>query len=235
VRWRARCALHAKPEPRIPRRAAYQSFLQLLLSAAGSADGAADPPAKKGSTGALDKRTALRCMCGLLQALPQFNYRSDLLRALVPRLASSDPVEAAMVNEAVTAVLADDKNGESTLETVQLIADLVKRRDCDAPACTLYALKAVRFDDSLGARLKDEREKGKPLTQKQRNRKWIEERRKLRDEAKAAARKPDAQAPAAAADDDLEDRTLRDFDAMPDANGRLALQTSTLEAVRPRL
>ena len=141
-----------------------------------------------------------------------------------------------MVNEAVNAVLSEDNSGESTLETVQLIADLVKRRECDAPPCTLYALKSVRFDDTLGARLKDEREKGKPLTQKQRNRKWIEERRRLRDEAKTAARKPDAKAPAAAtAEDDLDDRTLRDFDAVPDVNSRLELQTSTLEAVRARL
>lgn len=171
-------------------------------------------------------------MCGLLQALPQFNYRSDLLRALVPRLASSDPAEAEVVNEALNAVLSGDNNGESTLETVQLIADLVKRRECDAPPCTLHALKSVRFDDSLGARLKDEREKGKPVTQKQRNRKWIEERRRLRDEAKTAARKPDAKAPSATADEDFDDRTLRDFDALPDVNGRLELQTSTLEAVR---
>ena len=172
-------------------------------------------------------------MCGLLQALPQFNYRSDLLRALVPRIASSEPAEAAMVNEALSAVLKDDKNGEATLETVQLIADLVKRCECDAPAGTLDALKSVRFDDNLGARLKSEREKGKPVSQKQRNRKWIEERRRLRDEAKAAARKPDAKASAAApADNDFDERTLRDFDALPDADSRLELQTSTLEAVR---
>ena len=173
-------------------------------------------------------------MCGLLQALPHFNYRSDLLRALVPRIASSESAEAEMVNETLSAVLKDDKNGEATLETVQLIADLVKRCECDAPAGTLHALKSVRFDDSLGARLKSEREKGKPVSQKQRNRKWIEERRRLRDEAKAAARKPDATA-AAPADNDFDERTLRDFDALPDTDTRLELQTSTLEAVRANL
>ena len=224
---------------------AYQSFLQLLLAAAGGADGGAAPaPAKKkAAAGALDARTALRCMCCLLQALPQFNYRSDLLRALVPRLAAEDVAEAGPAVAAVTSVLREDSHGEATLEAVQLLADLVKRLGCTAPAHTLDALKAVRFDENLGARLKDEREKDKPLSQKQRNRKWIEERRRMRDDAKRAARKPGADAKGAArgsggGDDDegeVEDRTLRDFDALPDTTARLQLQTSTLEAVRVHL
>jgi hypothetical protein len=140
-----------------------------------------------------------------------------------------------MVTSAVATVLESDSLGEATLETVQLIADLVKRRDCSAPPHTLDALKSVRFDANLVTHLKDEREKAKPVTQKQRNRKWIEERRRLRDEAKSAARQNVGDAARGGGDDNedgFDDRALRDFDALPDAAARLQLQTSTLEAVR---
>jgi nucleolar complex protein 3 len=182
-------------------------------------------------------RTALRCMCGLLEALPHFNYRSDLLRALIPRLAADDASVAAMVSAAVTAAIQGDSRGETTLESVQLIADLVKRRACVAPPHAIDALKAVRFDDTLASHLKDEREKDKPVSQKQRNRKWIEERRRLRDEAKSAARnssdaKKSGRRGGDEKEDDIDERALRDFDALPDVGERLQMQTSTLEAVR---
>lgn len=218
--------------------AGYQSFLQLLFAAAGGTAGAAPGavnPTIKRVVSALDARTALRCLCDLLQALPHFNYRSDLLRALVPLLASDDVASAHMVTQAISSVLATDTVGEASLEAVQLIAHLVKCRDCSAPPHTLDALAALKFDDTLAARLTEERDKGKPMTQKQRNRKWIEERRRLRDEAKSAARKADANVKSTghdAADDDVDERAMRDFDALPDSAARVQLQTATLEAVR---
>ncbi len=173
-------------------------------------------------------------MCGLLQALPHFNYRTDLLRALVPLLASEDAVVATPVKDAVAAVLLSDSRGEAALEAVQLLAELVKLRGCKAPAHTLDVLQSLRFSDKLAPRLTDEREAGKPLSQKQRNRKWIEERRRLRDEAKRAARQSGDKVAHddAAAADGLDDRTLRELDAVPDTDELLKLQTRTLEAVR---
>lgn len=34
--------------------------------------------------------TALRCLCGLLEAVPHFNYRESILSAVVPRMGSDD-------------------------------------------------------------------------------------------------------------------------------------------------
>ena len=43
---------------------------------------------------------ALRCLCELLEALPHFNYRTDVLSALVPHLARRDSAGAATAAEA---------------------------------------------------------------------------------------------------------------------------------------
>jgi hypothetical protein len=84
--------------------------------------------------------------------------------------------------------------------------------------------------ENLALRLRDDRDAGKPMSQKQRNRKWIEERRRLREEAKQAMRRGEPEKPAAA-QQEQEERDFREFDAVPDANMELLLQTKMLEAV----
>jgi len=195
----------------------YQAFLKLLLDAV---------EGRKGSS--VDRRTAVRCMCGLLRALPNFNYRTDLLRALVPLLGGEDVVVAEAAAEAVGSVLSEC-GGEAALEAVQLLAELVKQRGCLAPEYTLEVLRCLRFSDKLAVRLRDDREAGQPLSQKAKNRKWIEERRRLRDEAKLAVRKGGAAAPEQP--EEADDRDFREFDALPDADMLLKLQTTMLEAV----
>jgi len=198
----------------------YQSFLKLLLAAVGEKGG--------GKAGGVDCRTAVRCMCSLLRALPNFNYRTDLLRALIPLLGSEDETVAAATCEAVGRVLSDC-GGEAALEAVQLLAEFVKNCECQAPEHTLDVLRSLRFSENLALRLRDDREAGKPMTQKQKNRKWIEERRRLRDEAKTSARSGEADKPAAAPEADEHD--FREFEAVPDVAALLQLQTKMLEAV----
>lgn len=174
-------------------------------------------------------------MCGLLRALPHFNYRTDLLRALVPLLASLDVDEATAVAQSISAVLRGDTRGEVTLETVQLLAELVKDTACRAPPHTLDVLKSLRFSDRLAAHLSEERRGDRPLTKKERNRKWIEERRRMRDEAKRASRQETgASDPADHAEDGLDEKALRELDAGPNTSELMKLQTRTLEVVRPK-
>lgn len=205
---------------------AYQSYLRQLLAAAGG-PGA---PASRG--GGLDGRTAVRCLCGLLEALPHFNYRSDLLSALVPRLGSADTSVAACVRGCVEALLREGRHPEAVLEAVQLLADHIKSSSCRAPPWTLDALAALRFDEGMAARLRAERDvaAGKPATQKDRNRAWIEQRRKLRDDAKRGARAAPT-AEAEPGEGGLDERSLRDLDVAPDTAALAVLQTRTLEAL----
>ena len=57
----------------------FQAYLKLLLAA---------NRAGKTSTGSQGmRRVAAKCLCGLLVAVPHFNYSQDLLQAVVPLLA----------------------------------------------------------------------------------------------------------------------------------------------------
>lgn len=54
--------------------------------------------------------------------------RSDLLQAVVPRATSRDPEVRSQCCEAVRQLLEADVEGGVSLEAVQLVADLVKKR-----------------------------------------------------------------------------------------------------------
>ena len=220
---------------------AYQSFLQALLAAAGTPPGAAAAP-RRGRGGALDSGTAVRCMAGLLEALPHFNYRSDLLRALTPWLASPEKALQATVQAAIVAVLQGDKRGDAALEALQLMADLVRLRHCALPPAALQPLKAVKLDDSVLTQLRADKEaagaRGE-LSKKERAKKWIEERRKAREGAKRAERAKTvggaARLAATAAADAGLDRDLAELDAAPAGEEEhKQLQSAQLEAMCAR-
>jgi nucleolar complex protein 3 len=100
-------------------------------------------------------RVAVRCMSGLLTALPHFNYSSDLLRALVARMASRDAEARAAAVAAVGATARAYAAGGATsrlaLEAVQLVADLVRRRRCVCPPEVVACLLDVRLEAAAAA------------------------------------------------------------------------------------
>ena len=57
-----------------------QAYLKALL--------AASRPSKANIGGPVGQRVATKCLCGLLVAVPHFNYSQDLLQAVVPLLAN---------------------------------------------------------------------------------------------------------------------------------------------------
>lgn len=119
---------------------AYHSYLKKLLQAVQSA----------GGTGGLTHgRIAAKCMAGLLNAAPHFNYRSDLLQALVACLAHEDQPLRKHATDGLTSVLSGVAGEQVAAETVQLIADITRRRGCVAPGTVLDPLLALRFSDIL--------------------------------------------------------------------------------------
>jgi nucleolar complex protein 3 len=58
-----------------------QAYVKQILGAASSGDGGS-------ASRAATARVAVRCICGLLTALPHFNHASDLLQAAVAAMAS---------------------------------------------------------------------------------------------------------------------------------------------------
>lgn len=71
---------------------------------------------------------AIRCMCGLLSAHPHFNFRSNLVRAVV----EGTNHKLADVREAccrcLTEVFEADTQGEVSLEVTKYVAKYVKER-----------------------------------------------------------------------------------------------------------
>lgn len=90
----------------------------------------------------------------LLDAHPAFNYSSDLLQLIVTSMAHKQADLAAMCCEAVENLLGADVLGQLSLEAVQLVADLVKTRNCVAlrpmVLTSLFALKVDALQAPVG-------------------------------------------------------------------------------------
>ncbi|KAJ5256971.1 hypothetical protein N7478_013075 [Penicillium angulare] len=76
------------------------------------------------------KTVAINCACTMIMAVPHFNYRAELLKIIVNRLArrNVDP-DMAKCRETVEDVFAKDIDGIVSLETVRLLAKMMKARE----------------------------------------------------------------------------------------------------------
>ncbi|KAJ5672093.1 hypothetical protein N7507_001220 [Penicillium longicatenatum] len=76
------------------------------------------------------KTMAINCACSLLQAVPHFNFRTELIKIIINRLARRlvDP-DMAKCRETVEDVFAKDIDGIVSLETVRLLSKMMKARD----------------------------------------------------------------------------------------------------------
>ncbi|KAG2485768.1 hypothetical protein HYH03_015482 [Edaphochlamys debaryana] len=162
---------------------AYQTYLRSLLDAANCV---------RAGTGTLShSRVAVRCLSGLLAAHPHFNYTSDILQAVVPRMAAHDPETRSMACEAVRALLAagaeggdDGGAGKAGLEAVQLVADLVRKRKCVAPPELVRALTVLRFRE-VKRKAPEEEEEGRKRKGKKAEKRDVKRRRKEDEVARA--------------------------------------------------
>ena len=121
---------------------------------------------------------ALRCLCELLEALPHFNYRTDVLSALVPHLARRDSAGAATAAEAMCGAIRRDLAGDVTLEALHMLAELVKTSRCACHPAALGPFLAVKFDE--GALAVEARKKPEVFSRKQTRKKRQEEREMIR-------------------------------------------------------
>ncbi|GIL93115.1 hypothetical protein Vretifemale_20565 [Volvox reticuliferus] len=123
----------------------YQAYLRSLLDAAQCV--------QKGTGTLSHSRVAMRCLTGLLTSHPHFNYTSDILQAVVQRMASLDPETRSLACEAVRGLLEREDCGDeggagrAALEAVQLVADLIRKRKCVAHPEVVRTLSVLRFRD----------------------------------------------------------------------------------------
>ncbi|KAI8469899.1 MAG: nucleolar complex-associated protein-domain-containing protein [Monoraphidium minutum] len=211
---------------------AYQGYLKTLLAAA-----AAAPPRGGGSAGGgasggkgvesalASARVAVRCLAGLLEARPGFNYATD---ALVPRMAVSDPEVGSAACGAISAILAPDSATRPGLEALQLAADLVRRRKCGAPARVVEALLVLKLREAAPPGPDGGRGPAAGLTPAR-----VVEALLVLKLREAAPPGPGGKAPPKKArkrkKDQLE-RDLEEGEAGPDPHEQAALQSKMLEA-----
>lgn len=116
-------------------------------------------------------RVAVRCLCILLDAHPHFNFRENLIPAVVKGLASTDDVVRKLCSTTIQSLFKNEgkHGGEATVEAVQLIADLVKIHDCQLHPDSIEVFLALSFDEDLARSKKaDDDDKNKHKKNKRR-------------------------------------------------------------------
>ncbi len=218
----------------------YKGFVRLVVRRGG---GEKKTRAQRGGGLGLAPGVALTCLCQLLAALPHFNFRTDVLSALVPHMARADAAAAGVVAGAVAGAIKSDKSGDLTLEALQMTAQLVRQTKCGAHPKALAPFLEIAFDE--GALALEAKKKAEVLSRKQTKKRRAEEREAIRKgRAEKAKKKADKERLARfghvddasdASEDELNEETQLDRD-MEEGAGRLdnvkrrKLQSKMLEA-----
>ena len=174
----------------------YQEYVKDLAQTAKVGRGSA-----RGGSNGLDT-IAISCACNLLNAVPHFNFRGDLLKILVDRLSTKrvdDNFHSCQ--QALETLFRDDEDGNASLEAVTLITKMIKARDFNVHEGVLNTFLCLRLlsefshkgsnqkvdtsndasSSSISKKLKEKREF---RTKKQR--KMLKERKELEKEMKEA-------------------------------------------------
>ncbi|KAF8188421.1 nucleolar complex-associated protein 3 [Pholiota molesta] len=95
--------------------------------------------------------TALHCMCTLLSELTHFNFRTNLMTAVVSHLSKKSWDKASeLCSKTLIAVFRADLTGEASLEIVRLINRMVKERHFKVHPNVLACLLHLRLRTELG-------------------------------------------------------------------------------------
>jgi nucleolar complex protein 3 len=102
----------------------YQNYIKDLMNYAKI------PPTAGKRAGQSISSTAITCTCTLLNAVPHFNFRNELLRIIVNKL-SRRTVDADFIKcrKALEILFRDDEEGRPTMEAVSLLTKMMKARD----------------------------------------------------------------------------------------------------------
>ncbi|KAK5664221.1 hypothetical protein OQA88_437 [Cercophora sp. LCS_1] len=102
----------------------YHGYLKTLAQYATS------PPQRGDKRGKSIANIAITCACTLLNAVPHFNFRGDLLRILVRKLSarSLDP-DFVKCRKAMETLFHEDEEGRPSMEAVSLLTKMMKARE----------------------------------------------------------------------------------------------------------
>ena len=126
----------------------------------------------------------------MLESLPHFNYRTDVLSALVPHLSHVDSAAADAVAGSIANAIKADMQGDTTLEALHMVAQLVKQNRCCCHPAALSPFLEIRFDEGI---LALEAQKAPEVLSRKQNRKKRADEREMIRKARAEKEKRKAE------------------------------------------
>jgi nucleolar complex protein 3 len=109
---------------------------------------------------------AIQCMADLLKTVPHFNFRTNLVTAVVSYMHVTSPPEISiMCCNAMKVLFQDDESGEVSLEAVKLMSKMIKSRGYRVPPQVIETFLHLRLREEL---VKTDEERGIKLQNKKR-------------------------------------------------------------------
>ena len=163
----------------------YQGYIKEL-----AAFSVAKPAGRKGAEKDLSN-LAISCTCTLLNAVPHFNFRGELLRILVRKLSSRRPDQAFVkCRDSLEALFREDEDGGPSLDAVTLLSKMMKVREYRVDESVLNLFLHLRLlSEYSGKASKDGVDRpssapngGAPKGKKQREFRTKRERKNLKEQ-----------------------------------------------------
>ncbi|XP_006300395.2 nucleolar complex protein 3 homolog [Capsella rubella] len=169
---------------------------------------------------------ATRCICTLLDAVPHFNYRDNLLIAVVGNISSPDEVVRRLCCSTVRSLFSNEgkHGGELTVQAVRLIAAHVKAHNCQLHPNSIEVFMSIRFDEDIG----------KPNKEDEHNKKYKKNNKRKNQEEENQVQENERKKSKKEMMSKIRDEVTADYKGVtyePDAKERRKMQTETLSAV----
>lgn len=208
----------------------YQRYLQILEA---TVQEYVKLQKKTASNGLLQKKVtseglmlvAVQCMCDLLISLPHFNFHTNLVAVLVPRMndKSLHGQISKMCFNAFATLFKQDSLGSVSLEAVRVISKFVKSKGFRVQPCVLETFLHLRINPIDIQSLKQNKEKKSAVALKiEKNKNKMEKKLKGKMSKKEKKRKRELKK--------LE-KELKETDAVESQQKRAKLQTEILKFV----
>ncbi|KAK9150589.1 hypothetical protein Syun_008898 [Stephania yunnanensis] len=176
---------------------------------------------------ALFHHVSVRCMCTLLEAVPHFNFRDNLLAAVVRNISSTDDSIRKQCCAAIKSIFANEgkHRGEATVGAVKLIADLVKTHNCQLHPDSVEVFLCLSFDEDLGKPESSRDQKQDKMDKRKRKKKFDETNKSEENDRKKSRKQLLAKTREEVSAD------LKAASVAPDVSERRSIQSETLSAV----
>ncbi|CAG8520607.1 9039_t:CDS:10 [Ambispora leptoticha] len=130
----------------------YKAYLQSLQDAVKATE---KRPNKKGTSAAQEDqddigKIALQCMCTLLTSATHFNFRLNLMNAIIARMSTRKFTDMlAMCCDAIIEVYKNDESGEASLDAVKITTRMIKAQKYKVHELVINTFLHLRLRDEL--------------------------------------------------------------------------------------